>query len=1458
MNCGDNGVCSDGLTGTGECVCDAGFAGDNCATCDTGYYGETCDYCLFDCGNYGSCSDGFTGTGLCICTAGYTGDSCDSCKDGYYGATCIKCGACGFGVCNNGLTGNGQCTCQEGWAGAQCDECAPGYYGVGCSPCSTCVNGQCNDGLSGDGVCVCDTNGGQTWSGAACDIEGGPCSSAVESAASSGDCAYTNTEICSAACSVSFSAYYEDCKDTNRDDFDDSTAYDERYLLCQSMYPKPPSDASELSVDVKSNSKVVLRWTAPSSTRPITGYLLQYRSSAASGSSAGAWVNVYVESEGLTSQSIDGLNTYTNYDFRFAAQNAYGTGGFSDVTSELTLPSKPSQPRDLQALSSGQTEVSLKWTVPSLTGGYTIAAYKLETLSSIQVEGQTTNIWGVLYQGKDASFQVTGLSESTTYRFRVSARSTPFQESADSYGDYSAELAVTTDNPTPPTLHSAAVAASAVTASSATVEWVAPYVRSGLPALLYEVQQQAGSTRSTVYIGADTATAVTGLSAASVYSYRVRVKFTGQEYGVYSDFTSFTTLAVAPDAPALPTVSSVTDTSFKLQWSPPVNDGGSAVALYSVCLDGEDCEKVYGTITSGTVEHQTPGSTVSVTVAAQNAIGVSGKSGTVSVSLLSAAPAITAFVGAGDIGNSKFGSGDTLTITFDQATNEPSVGDKASIDALLSVSQPIGTAYSGAWKNAGRELTITIDNAGGDSPAIGVLTVSVLASGGLKNRKKTSAVCTSTSPVITGNWGKISAQDSVDVDENTPVSAQEDTLVLVPVSLLTAALTSDAYRLEIDADIGSISLAADNDDKESEDDSLTLKFAGTKQLILVGTAAEIDASLTKLAYIPAANKNGYDPVSFTLFAIEGQSETQVDFKQQFISVAAVNDAPTVAGASAGSVAETTFSELDAFDVDDVDLTSSSTEELTVSLSASAGSIKYSKRVEGLSSNVAKDTATTLLTLQGTLSQLNAVLEGVSFQNPSESTGTDPYITVKVNDNGNIGGSGIEGDDSGAGDLQAFAEIILSTPCDQKAPPAPINAKWNDVASGFTVTFDRPVYIAASVQCGDIFDAASVDAMGAGAACTFVSATKLFVTLPRGSTISASAQVTLNQGAVTVCQGGTASVVTSLTLVSDAPPLAYAVLKAPTSVGLCDDLTLDGSGSYGFAGRTGRYIWSDTAGILSVADTSQSSVSIDTTEMSVGGSYTFCLQAVNFFNVQSALSCVTVSKFSADLPIVVIGGEAERTIAANEAVEVTGTIQLSACLAGSSQVNLQWSEDNNIDGLDLADTAATTKSLSLQPGSLRGGNSYRFTLTATMASDASLSASASITIHVVESDPVAVMKGGSLVSIGYQQTLVLNALDSYDPDDGTNAVLCSWACVASSGGTCFDANDEAYALGGSSNANCELVLDTLKVETVTFTVTVDKGTGVYGYASTTVEVKPGAPPAVTNLRAIQVSSDPRYA
>lgn len=102
--------------------------------------------------------------------------------------------------------------------------------------------------------------------------------------------------------------------------------------------------------------------------------------------------------------------------------------------------------------------------------------------------------------------------------------------------------------------------------------------------------------------------------------------------------------------------------------------------------------------------------------------------------------------------------GDTVTLTFSKATNQPSF--PFGVLSAVSFSPPIATAASYYWTSGGTSLVIRVmDITGIDTTAAAVsgVTATLLASAGIQDAQELSPAARNMSVGLTGTWGAYSA-----------------------------------------------------------------------------------------------------------------------------------------------------------------------------------------------------------------------------------------------------------------------------------------------------------------------------------------------------------------------------------------------------------------------------------------------------------------------------------------------------------------------------------------------------------------------------------------------------------------------------------------------------------------------------------------------------------------------------
>lgn len=358
-----------------------------------------------------------------------------------------------------------------------------------------------------------------------------------------------------------------------------------------------------------SSGKAALSWRAPVSDggAAIVGYNVM--------ASPGGQT---CSTNGSLSCTVSGLSNGTAYTFSVTATNSVGTG--QAATSSAVTPSAvPDAPVGAVA-AAGPTSATVRWSAPPSNGGSAITSYQVTSTPG----SKTCSTAGL-------TCTVTGLTNGTTYTFRVTARNVT--------GTGPAAVS------TPATPQLAFAAPSGVTAIAGnrvvSVAWVAPAATGGSTITGYVVtataigracwtSEQSGCipsassgvsspeirTCSTVDLHCD----MTGLWNGVTYSISVKA-LTASRTGPSS---AFVTAIPRPDPPSAPTgVSAFASTgSATVTWSASSADGDSRIVGYTVTStpDGRTCSWTTGEL-SCIVSGLTNGTAYTFTVKATNATG---------------------------------------------------------------------------------------------------------------------------------------------------------------------------------------------------------------------------------------------------------------------------------------------------------------------------------------------------------------------------------------------------------------------------------------------------------------------------------------------------------------------------------------------------------------------------------------------------------------------------------------------------------------------------------------------------------------------------------------------------------------------------------------------------------------------------------------------------------------------
>eukprot|EP00004_Rigifila_ramosa_P022152 TRINITY_DN5_c0_g2_i2.p1 TRINITY_DN5_c0_g2~~TRINITY_DN5_c0_g2_i2.p1 ORF type:complete len:784 (-),score=137.23 TRINITY_DN5_c0_g2_i2:96-2447(-) len=200
-------------------------------------------------------------------------------------------------------------------------------------------------------------------------------------------------------------------------------------------------------------------------------------------------------------------------------------------------------------------------------------------------------------------------------------------------------------------------------------------------------------------------------------------------------------------------------------------------------------------------------------------------------------------------------------------------------------------------------------------------------------------------------------------------------------------------------------------------------------------------------------------------------------------------------------------------------------------------------------------------------------------------------------------------------------------------------------------------------------------------------------------------------------------------------------------------------------------------------------------------YVFGLQTTNFLGQVSALATITVNKSTVAVPA--LEGPSEVAVSASEGVVlVQFALRPAECTPAGTVWTASWAFAPGSPTFALDAASRTSLALAISAGSLVAGADYTLVVTAAAVA-LGVSSSAAVTVKRVGAPLVAVVQGPS--SVGADEALVLDASESYDPDNAAGAASFAWTCALCPGPAVSDmpCTQRCVGLGGSTGARLEV-------------------------------------------------------
>ncbi|XP_050408488.1 mucin-4 [Patella vulgata] len=345
-------------------------------------------------------------------------------------------------------------------------------------------------------------------------------------------------------------------------------------------------------------------------------------------------------------------------------------------------------------------------------------------------------------------------------------------------------------------------------------------------------------------------------------------------------------------------------------------------------------------------------------------------------------------------------------------------------------------------------------------------------------------------------------------------------------------------------------------------------------------------------------------------------------------------------------------------------------------------------------------------------------------------------------------------------------VKIGSPVTVKAQASPptAKAKFTDTADAVFLVFCKPVDMSNRDACSDIFDNATVTALGADAVCSFVSGTTLFI---RGSSLSVGDNVVPKANAIKEAGQAEAIAMTGNipVLTADNPLSPTVTIIGPSVVGGCiADIVLDAGSS---TGRSLTYSWSvNPTTTLTGGETSK----VTLASAVAGTTYTFSLTVTNFLSQTTTVTHV-VQKTAVNTPELVVTSSVGPTVRVSESFDLIADTKLVAgCVDDTLLYTWSLSDDLIVDN-----TKKSYQRYTVDANTLPAGRTLTATVVVALATSPSTTTEGTYVFTTEYSDLVAQITGGTEQVIGVNSgSVTLDASGSMDPNN-VGDMRYSWQC-----------------------------------------------------------------------------------